>query len=307
MDLRQLRYFVTISECGSFSAASKTLRISQPSLTVSIKTLERDLGEALFMRGARGVTLTAVGQTFVTYARSILREAEKALDEVRQVRGLKRGKVTVGLMSVFSSFVAPQALAQFYRLNPNIEVRVDVSAHATSDVIARLETGDWDFAFALHRMASDFPASLKVEPISEFESAVYAAPNHPLAKVRSVSLQHMSRYDWVVSSLTAGSSFLQRIFDTQTLPCPEIKIVSNSFGFIREVAQKAPFLCMLPVRYAAREVAAGQLVRIRQDKIVVKSHAGLISTGRTELTPAARQLMAEFRVAARDEALLQAV
>jgi DNA-binding transcriptional LysR family regulator len=60
-------------------------------------------------------------------------------------------------------------------------------------------------------------------------------------------------------------------------------------------------LCMLPVRFAAREVESGRLVRIRQTKILVSSRAGLISPGRTELTPAARHLMAEFRLAAHDE------
>lgn len=302
MDLRQIRYFLAVADRGSFSAAALALRISQPSLTVSVKTLERELGEALLVRGPRGVTLTPVGATFATYARSILREAEKAVDEVRQVKGLKRGKVTVGLMSVFSSFVAPQALASFYQRNPNIEVRVDVSAHATEAITAQLESGAWDFAFALHRQSADFPETLIFEPVSTFESGVYAAPDHPLARARNVTLAQMARYDWVVSSLTAGSAFLQRVFEEEKLPPPDVKIVSNSFGLIRELAQQAPFLCMLPHRFAATAEAADRLVRIRQSKIAVQSNAGLIAHARTELTPAARQLMAEFRAAGRDAA-----
>jgi LysR family transcriptional regulator, regulator of abg operon len=298
MDLRQLKYFVAVADAGSFSAAAKAVRIAQPSLTVSIRTLERELGEVLLVRGPRGVTLTPVGQTFVTYARSILREAEKAVDEVRQVQGLKHGKVAVGLMSVFSTFVAPVALAQFYRKNPAINVSVDVSAHATEEIVENIETGAWDFAFALYRQVSDLKPSLKAEGVATFESAVYAAPSHPLAKSRSVTMAQMSACDWVVSSLSAGATFLQRTFEADGLKRPEIKIVSNSFGLIREVAQSAPFLCMLPVRFAEREVASGNLVRVKQNKLTVNSQAGLVSSARKELTPAARQLMSEFRAAA---------
>lgn len=298
MDLRQLKYFTAVADQGSFSAAARALRIAQPSLTVSVRSLEDELGEPLLARGPRGVTLTPIGATFITYARSILREADKAVDEVRQVRGLKHGKVSVGLMSVFSSFVAPDALARFYERNPNINVHVDVSAHATEAILESVENGSWDFAFALYRPLSNPLPSLKSEPVVTFESAVYAAPTHPLAKLRSASMQDLARSDWMVSSLSAGASFLHRTFEEQGLPRPQIKIVSNSFGLIRSIAQNAPFLCLLPVRFAAREVEAGRLVRIRQTAISVQSQAGLVCSARKELTPAARQLMAEFRAAA---------
>jgi DNA-binding transcriptional LysR family regulator len=302
VDLRHLRYFLAVAEAGSFSAAAQRLRLSQPSLTVSVRALERELGEPLLVRGPRGVTLTPIGATFATYARSILREADKAVDEVRLVQGLKRGKVTVGLMSVFSSFVAPRALAEFHRRNPNIDVLADVSAHTAEEIVANLETGTWDFAFAFRRMASDFPDTLKVEPVATFESGVYAARAHPLAKAKAVEIGDMAKYDWIVSSLTAGATYLARIFDGAGVSRPAIKIVSNSFSLIRELAQEAPFLCMLPHRFAERDVATGRLVRIRQDAIRIDSHAGLISSARTQLTPAAGHLMDAFRRAAREEA-----
>jgi DNA-binding transcriptional LysR family regulator len=301
MDLRQLRHLVTVAERGSFSAAARALGVSQPSLSISLRGLEDELGEKLLERGPRGAVLSAVGTTFAIYARSILREADKAVDEVRQIRGLKRGQVTVGVMSVFSTFIAPRALARFNAAHPNIDVAVEVSTHAPTAVIEHLATGAWDFAFAFHRVPHEFPAGVTVTPVAAFDSDVYAAADHPLAGRKSVGLADMAGFDWVVGSAAAGSGLLNRVFDRAGLPRPKIRVVSNSFGLVRELVQQSPLLCMLPRRYARRELADGRLARIRQKDIAVRSNAGLIAPTDKALTPAARNLAAAFRDAAKDE------
>jgi DNA-binding transcriptional LysR family regulator len=301
VNLRQLRHLIAVADAGSFSAAAAAVGISQPSLSVSIKALETELGDQLLMRGPRGAALTPVGETFVTYARSILREADKAVDEVRQIQGLKRGRVTVGVMSVFSTFIAPQALARFNAAHPNIDVTVDVSTHVHDAVVANLESGAWDFAFALHRVPHEFPASLAVAPVACFESDVYAGRDHPLARRKRATLADMAGFDWVVSSAAAGAGLLTRVFDQAGLTRPAIRVVSNSFGLVRELVQQSPLLCMLPRRYARRELAAGQLARIRQNDIAVRSNVGLISPAAKALTPAARHLAEAFRAAGQAE------
>ena len=71
MTIMQLRYMIAISETGSLSRASEVLFVSQPSLTSSVKELERELGISIFNRGGKGMTLTADGAEFILYARQV--------------------------------------------------------------------------------------------------------------------------------------------------------------------------------------------------------------------------------------------
>ena len=76
MTLQQIHYAITISEQGSFNKASEILYISQPSLTESVRELEKELGISIFHRSGRGVTLTSDGMEFISYARELYRQYE---------------------------------------------------------------------------------------------------------------------------------------------------------------------------------------------------------------------------------------
>ncbi|MGH3631406.1 MAG: LysR family transcriptional regulator, partial [Sciscionella sp.] len=74
MERRQLEYFLAVVDHGGFTAAATELHVAQPSLSHSIKTLERELGAELFHRLPRGVRLTSAGEALVAHARRVLRD-----------------------------------------------------------------------------------------------------------------------------------------------------------------------------------------------------------------------------------------
>ena len=82
MDLRRLRYFVAVAEEGHVGRAAKHLRVSQPPLTRSIKSLEEELGASLFERTPRGMRLLPAGETFLAHARTILDAVDAAVRSV---------------------------------------------------------------------------------------------------------------------------------------------------------------------------------------------------------------------------------
>src|ERR1700712_5312583 len=97
MDLRALRYFQAVAEFGGYSRAAEFLRISQPAVSRQIRTLEADLGRALFVRHSHGVSLTDAGRTLLERSQAILRQLEQAREEVRGGAGGPSGMVTLAV------------------------------------------------------------------------------------------------------------------------------------------------------------------------------------------------------------------
>lgn len=93
MDLRQLRYFVTIVEMGSFSRAAHRLRVAQPALSQHVRNMELDLGVELLFRSPQGVRPTEAGETLVRHARLILGQMEVAREAVRRGQAEPEGEV----------------------------------------------------------------------------------------------------------------------------------------------------------------------------------------------------------------------
>lgn len=96
MELRHLRYFLAVADCGSFHRAAEHLLVAQPSLSRQIRALEHELGEPLFTRTPHGVTLTPAGRALVGHARRIL-ALEAATPEIVSRREQPREHVTLGV------------------------------------------------------------------------------------------------------------------------------------------------------------------------------------------------------------------
>src|SRR5688500_18807169 len=97
MDLRQLHYFVSIVDAGSFSRAAAALNLAQPSLSRQVALLETDLGQRLLTRTGRGVAPTEAGEALLVHARAMLDIAQRARDELRELHASPGGRVVVGL------------------------------------------------------------------------------------------------------------------------------------------------------------------------------------------------------------------
>ena len=124
MELRSLHYFVRIAELGSITRASAHLQIAQPALTRHVQRLEDELDAALFTRANRGVRLTEAGQKLLDSAQRILRDVERAGDEIRAHKAHPSGKIILGVTPPLCPVVVPELFARMRQHYPMIELKV---------------------------------------------------------------------------------------------------------------------------------------------------------------------------------------
>ncbi len=186
MELHQLRYFLAVARARNFSRAAEQCRVAQPSLSQQIMKLEGELKERLFERTKREVALTPVGEIFRAHAESILDEVELARDRVSEVRGLLRGRVTLGALPTVAPYYLPARLRAFAKKHPGIEVVVheDTTAQLAQAVLAK------EIDFALVSLPVE-RAGLVAEEFFDEDLLVALPPKHALATRKRLTLDDL--------------------------------------------------------------------------------------------------------------------
>jgi DNA-binding transcriptional LysR family regulator len=189
MELRQLEYFVAVAEEEHFTRAAERVLVAQPAISQQIRRLEAELGETLFDRDRRHVRLTAAGRTLLPHARATLAAAGRARAAVGSLSGLLTGELTVGVFEGAPERLLADALGQFRRAHPGVEVRVrEDYALALLDAVRRGELDAAITALPEARRPGPGPRILELatEPV-----VLAARPDHPLARCDEIPLARL--------------------------------------------------------------------------------------------------------------------
>jgi len=201
LELRHLRYFVAVAEARSLKlAAEETLHITQPSLSRQIRDLEDEVGTPLFIRGAKGVELTASGRVFLDHARVMLSQAEAAVQSARQIASPTKPSFAMGFMIGHDTTWLPEALKLLRKELPNIHVVI--STQNSPQLAAALLHGGIDVAF-LRR--EDGSGDLEYMPLVEEPLEVFLPADHPLAAKNAIDVQEIVGETFISVSGTALS------------------------------------------------------------------------------------------------------
>lgn len=183
MELRHLKYFVTVAEELNFSRAAARLRVAQPAISRQIRDLEDELGAKLFERTARAVRLTEAGRVFLVEAKAVLRRADEAVRAVRAVGDA--GELRVGYAPSLTVEILPAALRKFQETNPG--VRVALHDLSTREMLAGLSADRLDLAL-LVKPGKSALTGLRFEELRRYAWCLAVAVTHPLAKGRVVAV-----------------------------------------------------------------------------------------------------------------------
>ncbi|MCM3884431.1 LysR family transcriptional regulator [Frankia sp. R82] len=201
MELRQLEYFVAVTEEANFTRAAERVHISQSGVSAQIRALEHELGAALLDRTGRTVTLTTAGVAALEHARQALAAVAAVRGAVDEVRGLVRGRLAVGMVT--SCLIEPwfEALAAFHEAHPGIDLRV--VEDASDRLIGQVRAGILELAL-VGTAADDAARDPQMLPVLGEPLVAAVAPGHPLAARSSVTLAELTAHPLACLPLGTG-------------------------------------------------------------------------------------------------------
>lgn len=150
MTLNQLIYFEKVAEVGHIKLAADMLHIAQPSLSVSISNLEKELNIMLFNRVGRKLFLTADGQQFLIHAKRILSEVREAEAHMRSLSADRQTEVRIGCISPMLYDYLPRRIREFQAQTKIKDIKFDFVANHTHILIRMLKDGYFDFLLSSH-------------------------------------------------------------------------------------------------------------------------------------------------------------
>jgi DNA-binding transcriptional LysR family regulator len=204
MELRHLEYFVAVAEELSFTRASKRLHVVQSGVSAAIRSLERELGVALFDRSPQRVALSDAGEVLLPRARATLDAAQTARDAVEGVRGGVRGTVTVGTMTAVGLVDVPALLGRFHAEHPAVTLRLRMSTTTGSAGLAgALVAGELDLAFL--SLPGRPPSGLRWRELASTPIVLVVPADHVLAGLDTVSIARVAGERFVDFPLGYGN------------------------------------------------------------------------------------------------------
>ncbi|MBV8031801.1 MAG: LysR family transcriptional regulator [Betaproteobacteria bacterium] len=193
MELRSLRYFVTLAEELHFGRAAKRLSMTQPPLSQAISGLERELGVRLFERTRRRVALTHAGAAFLEEARATLARAAKAVELAQRAERGEVGRLAIGYLAATAYSLLPLVLRDFSHGFPG--VRLELRELTLPQQLEALRRGDVEVGL-LRPPVPD--AELEFETILEEPFVVALPASHPLAALKRVPAQRLASEPFVI-------------------------------------------------------------------------------------------------------------
>jgi DNA-binding transcriptional LysR family regulator len=288
MELRQLEYFVAVAEEANFTRAAERVHISQSGVSAQVRALEAEVGAELFDRSARAARLTAAGAAALPHARAALAAAGALRHAVDDVNGLVRGRLEVGMITGCEVTPLFDALAEFHRAYPGIEIALQED---NSDrLIENVRSGTADVA--LIGAAAKPPAGLESLVIVDEGLIAGVGDGHPLWRRPDVALRELTAYEIV--SLPVGTG-IRSVFDQACAAAglrPVIALEATAPGAVADLAVRGMGVAVLSASMAR---AHPGLRAVPVSGVDISALLALV--WRPAASPALRELLAQCRAA----------
>jgi len=273
MEMRQLHYFVALADEASVSRAAVKLSVAQPAISRQLRLLEEELGVPLFHRTGRGMKLTSAGRFFDDRVRKILADLSDLEHDVRELKGVVEGKVTLGVPPTESHILLPPLLQRLRQEHPGVELRT-VEAFS-GDVSELLTTGHIDVAlfYKAPRTRHYVADELLNESLYLLQPGDAATPDKT-----PLEIADLAAYPMVLPSRRHGLRALLDQICNEVGSELTVKHEVDSLMTIIRMVEAGGVSTILPYNAVQREVTEGRLTATQIDPMQLRRTLVLATT-----------------------------
>jgi DNA-binding transcriptional LysR family regulator len=286
---RLLNYIDEVARTGSIRKAASHLNVAASAISRQILALETQLGTPIFQRLPKKLILTAAGEVLIGHVRQTLKELTRAQGKIEELKGLRRGEITVAMMSGLASNLVPGTVKEFRVANPRVKLSLTLF-NTGEEIQSAVVNGEADLGIGFD-FAKD--GNLKVLARAVGRLGAVMAPNHPLAKRAGIRLGDCIDYPLVIAD---GSSairpYLNAAFTRAAIDLQPV-IETNAIEIMRHAAMLnngITFLTPFDIEFERR---AGRLVYVTVRELAHDAQA-LMLIGHERGSSAIASVLAEM-------------
>jgi len=284
MDMRNLTYFIEVAKYKSFTKASKSLHLSQSTLSKAVKSLEEELNIELIDRSAKKIELTDAGEIVLAEGAMIIESLNDLSIHLYDLMNLKKGKIKIGIPPIIGFLFFPKIIKGFNNLYPDI--KINISEDDSNKVKQEVREGKLDFGVVM------LPVDEKefdVIPFVNEELSLFVHHTHPLAQREKVEMKELKDENFILFKQQLIHSLI--IQECQRAGFhPKIAYEISEWGFISEMISEniGISICPKPIE---KKVNQDLIKVIFIDSPSIPWHLGFISKKGKHASPAVREFI----------------
>ena len=283
--VRQLEVLDAVAREGSVTAAALALHLTQPAVSMQLRQLEEQLQISLFEPVGRGLQITEPGRELAQMAGDLLLRLDDLAIAARELRGVRRGRVRLGVVST-AKYFAPRLLALFLKSHPGLELRLNV--YNREQIIEQLQNYSIDLGI-MGRPPEG--ASLVGTPFAPNPLAILAAPSHPLSLRNQISPEDLEKEAFIVREPGSGTRMaMDRYFQDVGIHINPV-MEADSNETIKQAVMAGIGIGMLSLHTVRLEQAAGRMVTLKVAGLPLRRQWFVVHTRQRNLTPAAEEFL----------------
>ncbi len=200
MTLVQLKYFIKAAETENLSRVAEALHVSQPSLSYSIKELEKELGVGLFRKEGRNLKLTAYGTTFLTYAKKAIESIQEGCQMLSALSNQNSSEIKIGAVTIMGIGYVPKMVNRFYEIHHDRNFNINIEQQVANIQTSLLKQGECEIAFGPYIEDPD----IELKELYKEKVMLAVSRSHRLAGYESVGFDDFANENMVTFLRPAG-------------------------------------------------------------------------------------------------------
>ncbi|KZZ85351.1 LysR family transcriptional regulator [Bacillus sp. SJS] len=245
-----LKTFVTLAEVKNFTKTAERLHISQPSVSLHIKNLEKEFQTKLFVRSPKSLKITPTGEILYSRAKQMIHMYDQTKQDILEHHHDIKGKLTIGASFTIGEYILPAFLVDFQAKYPNLDLEIIIGN--TEEIVQSVRLFKVDIGLIEGQTNEK---ELTVEPFLEDELFIVASNKHTLAEKSEAVIADLHSQVWVTREIGSGTrEYLEHVIRSNGLKVQSFLTISSNQGIKETIISGMEALSLLSYHVIERDI-----------------------------------------------------